>query len=215
MLKLPDWKPLFWVVQFKSNSNNDGFPYKNAFIIALLQTNLDLKRYFYSGMWHYKHKQASCGIEALISWESLWSLLRPLCGVLISPIIQYHDLTISIILSIWRFWVSISLPMSRAMWRRLPMMPPTCSKLSSISFSRASFVTLKTYKKQAGFIESTDWDGHNILRMMFTLKSTCIRNPFYFHNVTKYYEIKKLNFYLIIQNFRISELRKRNRIDRY
>ncbi len=30
---------------------------------------IDLKRYFYSGMWHYKHKQASCGIEALISWE--------------------------------------------------------------------------------------------------------------------------------------------------
>ncbi len=149
---------------------------------------IDLKRYFYSGMWHYKHKQASCGIEALISWESLWPLFRPLCGVLISPIIQYHDLTISIILSIWRFWVSISLPMSRAMWRRLPMIPPTCSKLSSISVSRASFVTLKRYKKQAGFIESTDWDEHNILRMIFTLKSTwkCIRNPFYFHNVTKY-----------------------------
>lgn len=50
--------------------------------------------------------------------------------------------TFSMILSIWRFWVSISLPMSRAMWRRLPMMPPTCSRFSSISFSRASSVTL-------------------------------------------------------------------------
>lgn len=55
--------------------------------------------------------------------------------------------TFSMILSIWRFWVSISLPMSRAMWRRLPMMPPTCSRFSSISFSRASSVTLQTGRR--------------------------------------------------------------------
>lgn len=62
-------------------------------------------------------------------------------------------LTFSMILSIWRFCVSISLPMSRAMWRKLPMMPLTCSRFSSISFSRASFVTLGV-KKQTQLFEA-------------------------------------------------------------
>lgn len=57
-------------------------------------------------------------------------------------LLEMSALTFSMILSIWRFCVSISLPMSRAMWRKLPMMPLTCSRFSSISFSRASFVTL-------------------------------------------------------------------------
>lgn len=61
----------------------------------------------------------------------------------VQPRAACHVLTFSMILSIWRFCVSISLPMSRAMWRRFPMIPLTCSRFSSISFSRASFVTLR------------------------------------------------------------------------
>jgi len=71
--------------------------------------------------------------------------------------------TLSMILSIWRFWVSISLPMSSAMWRRFPMMPPTCSRFSSISFSRASSVTLNTHEggfKYGGVCGNTPgWTG--------------------------------------------------------
>ena len=42
-----------------------------------------------------------------------------------------------------RFWELISLPMSTAMLRRLPIMPLTSPRFCSISFSRSSFVILK------------------------------------------------------------------------
>lgn len=45
--------------------------------------------------------------------------------------------------SMWAFCWSISLPIFRAMSFRLPMMPPTAWRFSSISSSRASLVTLK------------------------------------------------------------------------
>lgn len=53
-------------------------------------------------------------------------------------------LTFSVMLSICRFCLSISLPMSTAMDLRLPMMLPTAPRFSSISSSRASLVILRT-----------------------------------------------------------------------
>lgn len=54
-----------------------------------------------------------------------------------------EELTLRLILSIWRFWFSNSDPMSRAMLRRFPIIVLTCPMLSSISVSRASLVILQ------------------------------------------------------------------------
>lgn len=55
-------------------------------------------------------------------------------------------------LSICTFCLSISLPMSRAIVFRLPMMLPTAPRFSSISSSRASLVTLH-HKRTTSFFQ--------------------------------------------------------------
>ena len=61
-----------------------------------------------------------------------------------TPTGHAHTLTLLLMRSICRFCDSISLPMSMAMFLRLPSMPLTCVKFSSISSSLASLVILSS-----------------------------------------------------------------------
>lgn len=67
--------------------------------------------------------------------------------VLIHSVPNAATLTLLLMRSTCLFWDSISLPMSMAMFLRLPSMPLTCVRFSSISSSLASLVILSKQKK--------------------------------------------------------------------
>lgn len=161
--------------------------YDPKFIIALLQTNIDLKRYLYSGMWHYKHKQASCGII-----RSSY-LMREFAVTIEAHVLSnnFSDITI-----LWSYHIHnpVDLPVlgvdliAHVESHVAEVTDDTSHLLQIIIHFVLSCIICypEDIQKTDGFIERTDWDGHNILRMIFTSKSTwkCIRNLFYFHNVT-------------------------------
>lgn len=76
--------------------------------------------------------------------------------------------------SICTFWVWISFPISRAMLRRLPRMLPTCVRFSSMSSSRASFVTLWHVEQ---------WNSDKQRFSNFTQEQKCTSNTMDFQKV--------------------------------
>lgn len=79
-----------------------------------------------------------------IWWFEVHNYLSSFWALSFAPWILFlFDSAIWLILSSWQFCEPISLPMSMAMFRRLPIMVDTPTMFSSISSSRASLVILK------------------------------------------------------------------------
>lgn len=111
----------------------------------------------------------------------------------------FQTLTLLWMRSTWTFWVSISLPMSSAMLRRLPRILPTCAKFSSISSSLASFVTLS--KRNDCLYTVPKFGGAKIFRC-FEITFFCSPRLQLFEqkysHVVKYHKLKQLFFYFNI-----------------